>query len=50
MATEFRKSLMPAWILLPVSAAATIATLVTWGTGSLLLGVVTALFAAWRLW
>jgi urea transport system substrate-binding protein len=46
MATEFRKSLMPAWILLPVSAATTIAALVTWGTGSLLFGVVTALIAA----
>ena len=46
MATEFRKSLMPAWILLPVSAVATIAALVTWGTGNLLLGIVTALIGA----
>src|SRR5580698_8567721 len=46
MATEIRKSLMPAWILLPVTAAATIAALVTWSSDLLLLGILTALLGA----
>ena len=37
---------MPAWILLPVGSAAAVAVLITWGSGSLLLGLVTALVGA----
>jgi urea transport system substrate-binding protein len=46
MATDFRKSLMPAWILFPVGAACAVSALVGWGTGSLALGIVTALVGA----
>jgi urea transport system substrate-binding protein len=46
MAPEIRKSLVPAWILLPVAFASTIAVLVGWGSGNLLLGLVTALIGA----
>ena len=42
---------MPAWILLPVGATAAVAVLITWGSGSLFLGLITALVgtlaAAW---
>jgi len=52
MATDFRKSNLPAWILLPVIAASGTSVLVAWGSGSLLLGFVTALIGAaavaWR--
>jgi urea transport system substrate-binding protein len=37
---------MPAWILLPVGSAAAVAVLITWGTGSLVLGLITALVGA----
>ena len=37
---------MPAWILLPVGAAAAVAVLIAWGSGSLLLGLITALVGA----
>ncbi len=37
---------MPAWILLPVGSAAAVAVLTTWGTGSLFLGIITALVGA----
>ena len=37
---------MPAWILLPVGSAAAVAVLITWGSGSLLLGLITALVGA----
>jgi urea transport system substrate-binding protein len=37
---------MPAWILLPVGAAAAVAVLITWGSGSLFLGLITALVGA----
>ena len=37
---------MPAWILLPTGSAAAVAVLITWGTGSLLLGLITALVGA----
>jgi hypothetical protein len=37
---------MPAWILLPVGSAAAVAVLITWGTGSLFLGLITALVGA----
>jgi urea transport system substrate-binding protein len=46
MATDFNKSLVPAWILLPVAAAAVVSALVAWGSGSLLSGVITALIGA----
>jgi urea ABC transporter urea binding protein len=46
MATDFRKSLMPAWILFPVGAACAVSALVGWGTGSLALGIITALVGA----
>src|ERR1700733_14471117 len=46
MATDFRKSPMPAWILLPVVAACLLSALVVWGTGSLALGIVTAFVGA----
>ena len=37
---------MPAWILLPVGSAAAVAVLITWSSGSLLLGLTTALVGA----
>jgi urea transport system substrate-binding protein len=37
---------MPAWILLPVGATATVAVLIAWGSGSLFLGLITALVGA----
>jgi len=37
---------MPAWILLPVGSAAAVAVLITWGSGSLFLGSITALVGA----
>ena len=37
---------MPAWILLPVGSGAAVAVLITWGAGSLLLGLITALVGA----
>src|ERR1700720_2713810 len=46
MAANSRNRPMPAWILLPVGAAAAVAVLITWGAGSLLLGLATALVAA----
>jgi urea transport system substrate-binding protein len=46
MAANPRNRPMPAWILLPVGSAATVAVLITWGSGSLLLGLITALVGA----
>src|SRR3984957_4753367 len=46
MAANSRNRPMPAWILLPVGSAAAVAVLITWGTESLLLGLVTALVGA----
>jgi urea transport system substrate-binding protein len=46
MAADTRNRPMPAWILLPVGSAAAVAVLITWGTGSLFLGVITALIGA----
>ena len=46
MAANSRKRPMPAWILLPVAFASRVAVLVTWGSGSLLLGLITALLGA----
>src|ERR1700682_1745300 len=46
MAANSRNRPMPAWILLPVGFAAAVAVLITWGTGSLLLGLITALVGA----
>ena len=46
MAANSRNRPMPAWILLPVGSAAAVAVLITWGSGSLLLGLVTALVGA----
>ena len=46
MAANSRNRPMPAWILLPVGAAAAVAVLITWGSGSLLLGLITALVGA----
>ena len=43
MAANSRNRSMPAWILLPVGSAAAVAVLITWGTGSLFLGLITAL-------
>src|ERR1700722_10417315 len=45
MATDIHQSRLPAWILLPVIAASGISALVTWGSGSLLLGFMAALIA-----
>ena len=46
MAANSRNRPMPAWILLPVGSAAAVAVLITWGTGSLFLGLITALVGA----
>ncbi len=46
MASEIRKSPVPAWILSPVAFASCVAVLVAWGSGSLLFGIVTALIGA----
>src|SRR5580698_2903076 len=46
MAANSRNRPMPAWILLPVGSAAGVAVLITWGSGSLLLGFITALVGA----
>src|ERR1700719_1011227 len=46
MAADTRNRPMPAWILLPVGAAAAVAVLITWGSGSLSLGLITALVGA----
>src|SRR6202451_2381717 len=46
MAANSRNRPMPAWILLPVGSAAAGAVLITWGTGSLFLGIITALIGA----
>src|SRR5580692_10320396 len=46
MAANSRNRPMPAWILLPVGSAAAVAVLITWGTGSLFLGIITALVGA----
>src|ERR1700680_2358997 len=46
MAADTRNRPMPPWILLPVGSAAAVAVLITWGTGSLFLGVITALIGA----
>src|SRR5580658_2243030 len=46
MAANSRNRPMPAWILLPVGSAAAVAVLITWGSGSLLLGFATALVGA----
>jgi len=46
MAADFHKSQLPAWIVLPFTFACTVAVLTTWGTGSLFLGLATALVGA----
>ena len=46
MAADFHKNPLPAWILLPSLFACVVAVLATWGTGSLLLGLATALVGA----
>src|SRR5579862_4373903 len=46
MAANSRNRPMPAWILLPAGAAAAVAVLITWGSGSLFLGAITALVGA----
>jgi len=46
MTADFRNIALPAWILLPASAASILSTLVAWGTGSLWLGLATAFVAA----
>ncbi len=46
MAADLRKSLMPAWILLPVGSACIVSAVVVWGTGSLLLGIAAAIVGA----
>src|ERR1700689_4776376 len=46
MATDYHRSRLPAWILLPVIAASGTSVLVAWGTGSLLFGCVTVLIGA----
>src|SRR5271170_3641598 len=46
MAANSRNRPMPAWILLPVGSSAAVAVLITWGSGSLLLGFATALVGA----
>jgi urea transport system substrate-binding protein len=52
MAADSHKNPLPAWIVLPFILAGTVAVLVTWGTGSLFLGLATtvigAVAAAWR--
>ena len=46
MAADLHKSPMPLWIVLPSMSACVIAVLTTWGTNSLLLGLLTAFTAA----
>src|SRR6202161_556609 len=46
MAANSRNRPMPAWILLPVGSAASVAVLIAWGTGSLFLGLITGLIGA----
>jgi hypothetical protein len=46
MAADSRNRPMPAWILLPVGSAAAVAVLITWGSASLFLGLITALVGA----
>jgi len=46
MESEIRKSLVPSWILFPVAFASSVAVLVAWGSGSLLLGIIAALLGA----
>jgi urea transport system substrate-binding protein len=46
MAASSRNSPLPAWILLPVGFAGVVAVLITWATGSLFLGLATALVGA----
>jgi urea transport system substrate-binding protein len=51
MAVNFHNNLLPAWIVFPFAFAGTVAVLATWGSGSLFLGLATALVggiaAAW---
>ena len=46
MAANFHKNPLPAWIVLPFAFACAVAVLTTWGTGSLFLGLATALIGA----
>jgi urea ABC transporter urea binding protein len=46
MAADIHQSRLPAWILLPVIAASGVSAMVAWGSGSLLLGFMTALVGA----
>jgi len=46
MAANSRHRPMPAWILLPTGFASAVAVLITWGAGSLFLGLITALVGA----
>src|SRR5580704_14726378 len=46
MAADPHKNPLPAWISLPPMFACVVAVLATWGTGSLLLGLATALVGA----
>ena len=46
MAADLQKNPLPAWIVLPSMFACVVAVLATWGTGSLFLGLATALVGA----
>ena len=52
MAADLHKSPLPVWIVLPSMSACVVAVLTTWGTNSLLLGLLTAFTgaAAAALW